>query len=243
MAGSATAAAGENSAAGNSAATTPPVRGAFITVEGADGAGKTTHLDFIERHLRAGGHAVVRSREPGGTALGEKLRGVLLGGDGGGDGVPAIGARAELLLLFAARAQHLDEVIAPALAAGKWVLCDRFTDATYAYQGGGRGLDARVIGELEDWTHGNLQPDLTLLLDVPVAVAQARAERRGAAADRFERESAAFKQAVRDAYLTRAAQFPQRIKRIDAAAGLAEVQRELRAELDAFQRRRRGPRA
>lgn len=260
---SAATAAGKNSAAADenagraAAANSPPARGAFITVEGGDGAGKTTHLDCIARHLRAGGHTVVQSREPGGTALGERLRGLLLGGDGdggsdgGGDGdggsgygdgdgdAFAFGARAELLLVFAARAQHIDEVIAPALAAGRWVLCDRFTDATYAYQGGGRGLDARAIAALEDWTQAGLQPDLTLLLDVPVAVGQARARRRGAAADRFESESAAFKQAVRDAYLARAAQFPARIKRIDAAAGIAQVQTELRAELDAFQRRRR----
>lgn len=239
------------SVAGNSAAAAKaPPRGAFITVEGGDGAGKTTHLDFIARHLRAGGHTVVQSREPGGSALGERLRCLLLGGDGGdgdggdgndGDGDAfALGARAELLLVFAARAQHLDEVIAPALDAGRWVLCDRFTDATYAYQGGGRGLDARAIAILEEWTHAALQPDLTLLLDVPVAVGQARARRRGAAADRFERESDAFKQAVRAAYLARAAQFPARIKRIDAAAGIDEVQHELRAELEAFQRRRRG---
>ncbi|MDD9885479.1 MAG: dTMP kinase [Gammaproteobacteria bacterium] len=232
------------------AATNSPVApGAFITVEGADGAGKTTHLDFIERHLRSHGHAVTRSREPGGTALGERLRGLLLGGlDADADA--AISDRAELLLVFAARAQHLDEVIAPALAAGRWVLCDRFTDATYAYQGGGRGLDARAIAVLEQWTHGELQPDLTLLLDVPVEVGQARTRRREQAAeqsaqadhadraDRFERESTEFKQAVRAAYLARAAQFPARIKRIDAAVGIAQVRAELQTVLDAFGRAR-----
>jgi len=229
------------------ASTNSPVApGAFITVEGADGAGKTTHLDFIERHLRNHGHAVTRSREPGGTALGERLRGLLLGGPDA-DADAAISDRAELLLVFAARAQHLDEVIAPALAAGRWVLCDRFTDATYAYQGGGRGLDARAIAVLEDWTHRGLQPDLTLLLDVPVEVGQARTRRREQAAeqsdgadgaDRFERESTEFKQAVRAAYLARAAQFPARIKRIDAAVGIAQVRAELQTVLDAFDRAR-----
>ncbi|MDD9811579.1 MAG: dTMP kinase [Gammaproteobacteria bacterium] len=234
----------------SAAATNSPVApGAFITVEGADGAGKTTHLDFIERHLRSHGHAVTRSREPGGTALGERLRGLLLGGPDA-DADAAISDRAELLLVFAARAQHLDEVIAPALAAGRWVLCDRFTDATYAYQGGGRGLDARAIAVLEQWTHGELQPDLTLLLDVPVEVGQARTRRREQAeqggdrgdgadgADRFERESTEFKQAVRAAYLARAAQFPARIKRIDAAVGIAQVRAELQTVLDAFDRAR-----
>lgn len=226
-------AAGESTA---TAAATVKTPGAFITVEGADGAGKTTHLEFIERHLLSCGHAVTRSREPGGTALGELLRGVLLGELDRG---AAISARAELLLLFAARAQHVDEVIAPALAAGRWVLCDRFTDATYAYQGGGRGIDARAIAALEELTHAELQPDLTLLLDVPVEVGQARSRRRDAAdPDRFESESAAFKNAVRDAYLARAAEFPARIRCIDAAAGIAEVQVQLRAALDAFQQRR-----
>lgn len=225
--------AAENSPAESATVDSPAPRGAFITVEGADGAGKTTHLEFIERHLRDCGHTVTRSREPGGTELGEKLRGVLL------DRGAMLDDRAELLLVFAARAQHLGEVIAPALAAGRWVLCDRFTDATYAYQGGGRGIDARAIAALEELTHAALQPDLTLLLDVPVAVGQARSRQRGdAAPDRFELESTAFKQAVRDAYLARAAEFPARIKCIDAATGIAEVQDELRAELDAFQQRR-----
>jgi len=182
------------------------------------------------------------------------LRGLLLGGPDA-DADAAISDRAELLLVFAARAQHLDEVIAPALAAGRWVLCDRFTDATYAYQGGGRGLDARAIAVLEDWTHRGLQPDLTLLLDVPVEVGQARTRRREQAeqgaqadhadgadgadrADRFERESTEFKQAVRAAYLARAAQFPARIKRIDATVGIAQVRAELQTVLDAFGRAR-----
>jgi len=269
----ATVTAGESAPA--TVAKAAPAPGAFITVEGGDGAGKTTHLEFIANHLRAAGREVTVSREPGGTALGEILRTVLLGQ---GDGDAAISARAELLLLFAARAQHIDQVIAPALAAGRWVVCDRFTDATYAYQGGGRGLDARDITVLEEWMQAGLQPDLTLLLDVPVAVGQARVRARGggtgnatvasdstitgdatvtddstvtddatvtdnatvtdAAGDRFERESMAFKEAVREAYLARAAEFPARIKCINAAAELAEVQDQLRAELNAFHRRR-----
>lgn len=212
-----------------------PVKGAFITVEGLDGSGKTTHLDFIEGHLAAHGHAVTRTREPGGTALGESLRNILL--DPRPQAAP-ISERAELMLIFAARAQHLDEVILPRLAAGATVLCDRFTDATYAYQGGGRAIERRAIEALEQWTHGDLQPHLTLLLDVPVEVGQARARRRMREPDRFECETAPFKQAVRAAYVARAERFPARIKRIDAGAGIDQVRAELQAVLDAFQRRR-----
>lgn len=212
-----------------------PVKGAFITVEGLDGSGKTTHLDFIERHLAGHGHAVTRTREPGGTALGELLRDILL--DPHPSAAP-ISARAELMLIFAARAQHLDELILPHLAAGRWVLCDRFTDATYAYQGGGRATPRRAIEALEQCTHGALQPDLTLLLDVPVEVGQARARRRMRDPDRFECETAQFKQAARAAYLARAERFPARIKRIDAGAGIDQVRAELQAVLDAFRRRR-----
>jgi len=211
-------------------------RGAFITVEGLDGSGKTTHLDFMERHLAACGNKVIRTREPGGTALGELLRGILLDPD---PQAAAISGRAELMLIFAARAQHLDQVILPGLAAGATVLCDRFTDATYAYQGGGRGIERRAIEALEQWTHGDLQPDLTILLDVPVEVGQARARRRSREPDRFECETAPFKQAVRAAYTARAERFPARIKRIDAGTGIAQVRAELRSVLDAFRRRRR----
>ena len=211
------------------------MNGAFITVEGADGAGKTTHLDFIQRWLTARGAAVVRTREPGGTALGELLRKILLDND---DAVP-ISDRAELLLIFAARTQHLDEVIVPALTAGKWVLCDRFTDATYAYQGGGRGIDDAAIAALERWAQGTLQPDLTVVLDVPVEVGEARTRRRGEARDRFERQAREFKQAVRRVYRERAAKFKHRIKMINADQSVEQVCAELEALLDTFWRERR----
>ena len=211
------------------------MKGAFITVEGADGAGKTTHLDFIQRWLTARGAAVVRTREPGGTALGELLRKILLDND---DAVP-ISDRAELLLIFAARTQHLDEVIVPALTAGKWVLCDRFTDATYAYQGGGRGIDDAAIAALERWAQGTLQPDLTVVLDVPVEVGEARTRRRGAARDRFERQAREFKQAVRRVYRERAAEFKHRIKMINADQSVEQVCAELETLLDTFWRERR----
>ena len=211
------------------------MKGAFITVEGADGAGKTTHLDFIQRWLTARGAAVVRTREPGGTALGELLRKILLDNN---DAVP-ISDRAELLLIFAARTQHLDEVIVPALTAGKWVLCDRFTDATYAYQGGGRGIDDAAIATLERWAQGTLQPDLTVVLDVPVEVGEARTRRRGEARDRFERQAREFKQAVRRVYQERAAEFKHRIKMINADQSVEQVCAELETLLDTFWRERR----
>ena len=211
------------------------MKGAFITVEGADGAGKTTHLDFIQRWLTARGASVVRTREPGGTALGELLREILLDKD---DAVP-ISDRCELLLIFAARAQHLDEVIVPALTAGKWVLCDRFTDATFAYQGGGRGIEDDAIATLERWAQGTLQPDLTVVLDVPVEVGEARTRRRGEARDRFERQAREFKQAVRRVYRERAAEFKHRIKMINADQSVEQVCAELETLLDTFWRERR----
>ena len=211
------------------------MKGAFITVEGADGAGKTTHLDFIQRWLTERGASVVRTREPGGTALGELLREILLDSDGA---VP-ISDRAELMLIFAARTQHLDEVIVPALTAGKWVLCDRFTDATFAYQGGGRGIDDAAIAALERWAQGNLQPDLTVVLDVPVEVGEARTRRRGDARDRFEQQAREFKQAVRRVYRERAAEFKHRIKMINADQSVEQVCAELETLLDTFWRERR----
>jgi len=204
----------------------PP--GRFITVEGTEGVGKTSNLDFIERLLREAGKDVVRTREPGGTELGETLRAILL--DAGQDGITD---DAELLLMFAARAQHLAEVIRPALAAGKWVLCDRFTDATYAYQGGGRGIPASRIAVLEQWVQGDLRPDLTLLLDLPVAAGLARAGERSEP-DRFEREQAAFFERVRQAYLERARQEPERFRIIDASPELPAVQAQIRQVLEDF---------
>lgn len=190
------------------------MRGKFITLEGIDGAGKSTQLDFIAAWLRERAADLVVTREPGGTPLGEQLRALLL--------TAPMSARAETLLMFAARAQHVDTVIEPALAAGRWVLCDRFTDATFAYQGGGRGIDAGDIAALERWVHPNLQPDLTLLFDLPPAVAAARL---GLARnnDRFEAEQTQFFARVRAVYLQRAQQYPQRFVVIDAAGDAAQV--------------------
>jgi dTMP kinase len=171
-------------------------RGRFITFEGIDGAGKSTQLEVAAAALRARGLDVLVTREPGGTPLGEQLRALIL--------ATAMTPQAETLLLFAARAEHVAQVIRPALAAGRWVLCDRFTDATYAYQAGGRGIATERIAALEQWVHGELQPDLTLLFDVPPDVAAQRLA-RARAADRFETEDLAFFGAVRAHYLQRAA--------------------------------------
>lgn len=197
--------------------------GRFIVLEGGEGMGKSTNLAFCTEWLAARGLAAVSTREPGGTALGEQLRAVLLN--------QAMSADAETLLMFAARAEHLATVIRPALAAGKWVVCDRFTDATYAYQGGGRGLAADRIATLEAWTQGELRPDLVLLFDAPPAVGLARAAARAGAQDRFERERATFWERVRQAYRARAATDPDRYRRIDAAQSLPEVQAQLSREL------------
>lgn len=184
--------------------------GWFITIEGGEGAGKTTQLAHIAQWLHERGHTVIQTREPGGTALAEKLRDILLDNEN-----VALSSLAELLLMFAARAQHLEDLIRPALERGETVLCDRFTDATWAYQGGGRGLPAEPIATLEKLVHGDLQPDLTLLLDLPVVVGLERAARRGAS-DRFESETVAFFERVRGAYLDRAGRFPDRFEIIDA---------------------------
>ncbi len=196
-------------------------QGCFITVEGTEGVGKTTNLDFIQRCLEQQGIDVVRTREPGGTPLAEDIRELLL--------TPRdepVADLAELLLMFAARAQHLQQVIRPALDAGKWVLCDRFTDATYAYQGGGRGMDTGQIGTLEQLVQGELHPNLTLLLDLPVATGLARAKARSAP-DRFEAEKVNFFEAVRQHYLGRAAQEPERFAVIDAEPELEQVQAQI----------------
>lgn len=191
-------------------------RGIFITVEGGEGAGKTTMMDRMARWLGDHGHGVVRTREPGGTELAEKLRDILLDKNSTG-----LSDQAELLLMFASRAQHLAEVIRPALQRGQTVLCDRFTDATWAYQGGGRNLPAEDIAALERLVHGDLQPDLTVLLDLPVEQGLKRASDRGES-DRFEEESRGFFERVRAAYLRRAADAPDRFAVIDAS--LAEEQ-------------------
>jgi dTMP kinase len=181
--------------------------GRFITFEGIDGAGKTTHLDALERIWREAGHEVVRTREPGGTRLAEQLRGLFLH--------ESMDSLTEALLVFAARRDHLAQVIEPALARGAWVLCDRFTDATFAYQGGGRGFDLNVLTTLETWVQGTRQPDLTFLFDLPPAVAAARLA--GARQpDRFEAQDQAFFERVREMYLSRMAQQPERFVLIQA---------------------------
>ncbi|MCP5437800.1 MAG: dTMP kinase [Chromatiaceae bacterium] len=200
----------------------------FITVEGIEGAGKTSCLDLLEQRIRQRGHEVLVTREPGGTPLGEDLRQLLLGHrhDGMADDT-------ELLLMFAARAEHLHAKIEPALVAGSWVLCDRFTDATYAYQGYGRGIDLQRIAALETWVQGERRPDLTLLLDLPVEVGLQRAGRRSTP-DRFERQALTFFDRVRQGYLSLAASAPGRFRVIDAGQSLDQVSRQVTATIDAF---------
>ncbi len=198
----------------------------FITLEGGEGAGKTTNLAFIEQHLKQRGVDVLRTREPGGTPLGEDLR-VLLLREG------EVCAMAELLMVFAARAQHVEQVIRPALAAGRWVLSDRFTDASYAYQGGGRGVPLDRIGSLETWIQQGLAPDLTLFLDLPLEIGMARARARGAS-DRFESEEMSFFSKVQAAYRARALHAPERIKSINASGAIEVVQQAIARELDAL---------
>ncbi|MFZ2727437.1 MAG: dTMP kinase [Methylococcaceae bacterium] len=193
-------------------------RGKFITLEGGEGVGKSTNLPFIEDYLSKQGINVVMTREPGGTVLAEKLRALLLDADS-----ESFAEQTELLLMFAARAQHLKHVIEPALATGQWVLCDRFTDSTYAYQSGGRAMPLETIAWLETMVQGSLRPDLTLLLDAPVNIGMQRAKRR-AAFDRFEAEQLSFFERVRAAYLAQAQRHPERVKIITADQPLAQVQ-------------------
>ena len=203
---------------------TPP-RGKFITLEGVDGAGKSTHLDFVANWLRGRGHEVIVTREPGGTPLGEALRELLLHHDMDPD--------TELLLMFAARQAHLSQLILPSLARGAWVVSDRFTDASYAYQCGGRGLAEARVAALEAWVQQGFEPDLTLVFDVNAEIAAAR---RGAAraADRFELEADDFFERVRAAYLMRAAAEPHRIRVVDASPGIAQIQQSLIPALEAL---------
>jgi dTMP kinase len=203
-------------------------RGRFIVLEGGEGAGKSTNLEFIRGYLEAAGKTVCLTREPGGTPLGETLRDLLLAPSPVG-----MAPDAELLLMFAARAEHIAKRIRPELEAGHWVLCDRFTDATYAYQGGGRGIDPARIRVLEQWVQGDLRPDLVLILDVPVAVGRQRRAQRGEA-DRFEREEAEFFEKVRSAYLERARRRPERYRIVDAGGSLAAVQERLLKVLGPF---------
>jgi dTMP kinase len=197
------------------------VTGLFITLEGPEGAGKSTNREYLAERLREQGVDVLLTREPGGTPLAERIRELLLDPSD-----EPMAADTELLLVFAARAQHLQQVIRPALAKGSVVLCDRFTDATYAYQGGGRGLSIERIAQLEQFVQAELRPDLTLIFDLPVEVGLARAAARGRL-DRFEQEGRGFFEAVRQAYLQRAAQAPQRYRVLDAGQSLAQVQADI----------------
>ncbi|WOJ94161.1 dTMP kinase [Congregibacter variabilis] len=201
-------------------------RGLFITLEGGEGAGKSTAMAYVEKRLREANVDIVCTREPGGTRLGEQLRETLL--------APSeidIDPLAELLMMFAARAQHLSECIVPALQRGQWVLCDRFTDASYAYQGAGRGLGEAPVSALEELVQNGLRPDLTLLLDVPAEIGLSRARGRGAL-DRFEQEDHAFFERVRQSYLSRARRSSGRYQIIDASAELFEVESSLQAVVE-----------
>ncbi len=198
------------------------MNGKFISIEGIEGAGKSTQLSFIRDFLETRGKRVVVSREPGGTELGEQIRELLLAPREDG-----MSEDAELLLMFAARAEHIHQVIKPALERGDWVLCDRFVDATFAYQGGGRGIDRNRIETISDWTLKGLETDLTLLFDLPVAVGQSRVIKRQQEKDRFEQEKAAFFEKIRDCYLQRAEAEPQRIKCIDASRDIEAIQSQL----------------
>ena len=196
-------------------------RGKFITIEGGEGAGKSTNIAFIRSQLEQQQLSVVETREPGGTVLAEQIRDILLDNK-----TRNMADDTELLLMFAARAQHIQEVIEPNLQQGNWILCDRFTDATYAYQGGGRGIAMSRIAALEDWVQGPLRPDLTLILDLPVEMGLERAGKRSQP-DRFEQEDLAFFNRVRQTYLQRAQAQPQRYAVIDASPQLEEVQRQI----------------
>jgi dTMP kinase len=204
-------------------------RGRFITLEGIDGAGKSTHAAWLYEALAERGHRVVATREPGGTPLGERLRELLL--------EEPMTHDSEALLVFASRREHLEQVIRPALARGDWVLCDRFTDATYAYQGGGHGVDPARIAELEAWIQRDCRPDLTLLFDVTIDVSRerlARSERDGRALDKFERERGPFFARVREVYLARARAEPGRFRVIESARPLDAVRVELEQVLDSL---------
>ena len=196
------------------------MRGRFITLEGIDGAGKSSFIGSIAQRLRLQQQEVVVTREPGGTAAGETLRALMLH--------TTLNPLTEALLMFGARKEHLDQVVGPALARGAWVVCDRFTDATFAYQGAGRGVDLERLAQLESWVQAGLEPDLSILFDLPVALARARSA--GARApDRFEAEEEAFFERVRQGYLARAAQYPERFRVIDAARPMAGIEAQLAA--------------
>lgn len=209
-----------------SGAETSSKPGKFITLEGGEGVGKSTNLAFVENYLRSQGCRVVLTREPGGTPLAEKIRGLLLE-----KSAEPVSDLAELLMMFAARAQHLEQVIRPALARGDWVVCDRFTDATYAYQGYGRGMDKALIAKLEQMVHPGFQPDLTLLLDIDVEEGLARALDRSEP-DRIESEQRSFFEAVRNGYLELSQAHPERFAVVDASPSLEAVQSTIKNHLD-----------
>jgi dTMP kinase len=194
-------------------------RGKFISFEGVDGAGKSTHIDWLVAQLQARGQRVVSSREPGGTPLGEKLRTLLL--------AEPMHLETEALLMFAARREHIAEVIEPALARGDWVVSDRFADASFAYQGGGRGLAWEKLQQLEQWVQQGLQPDLTFLFDIDIAIARQRLQGTGNAPDRFEQEQGAFFERVRAGYRRRATEAPHRFCVVDAAKSIPEIRKQL----------------
>lgn len=197
-------------------------RGLFLSFEGTEGAGKSSNLQYVKEMLEGSGKTVVVSREPGGTEIGERIREILLNPD-----LPAMHSDTELLLMFASRAEHYQHKILPAINDGQWVLCDRFTDASFAYQGGGRGIDVHRISGLESWVLGGRKPDHTFLFDLPVEVGLSRAKSRGAA-DRFEQETVMFFQRIRDCYLARAAAEPNRFKVLDASQSLSHVRDQLK---------------
>jgi dTMP kinase len=198
-------------------------RGRFITLEGVDGAGKSTHVAWIAEQLRARGHAVLVTREPGGTPLSERLRELVL--------TEPMDPIAETMLLFAARADHVQRVIDPALRAGTWVLCDRFTDATFAYQGGGKGVAAELIAHLAQVSHDGLLPDRTLVFDCPYEVSRERLKQTGRLPDRFERENREFFERVRQEYLGLARSDPERIRVVDASRSLDDIKKVLEEEI------------
>ena len=203
-------------------------RGKFITIDGVEGAGKSTQITFICDYLKAKGVNVILTREPGGTDVGEKIRTLLLSNSTG-----KIHADTELLLMFAARNEHIQNKIMPALKQGDWVLSDRFTDASYAYQGGGRGLDVSRIVQLEQWVLQDFTPDMTLLLDVPVEIGMSRVESRGKK-DRIELEATDFFNRVRQAYIDRSEQFPDRIKLIDSSQTVEHTRQQIKVILDSL---------
>lgn len=205
------------------------MNGKFISIEGIEGAGKSTQMRFIQSFLEHQGKTVIVTREPGGTVLGEQIRELLLTPRDEG-----MSHDAELLLMFAARAEHLEQVIKPALSRGDWVLSDRFVDATFAYQGGGRGIDIKRIESISDWTLQSIHTDLTLLFDLPVSVGQERVIKRSQDKDRFEQEKGAFFEKIRQCYLQRADHEPDRIKKIDASQSIENIQHQVTTALMAL---------